>query len=191
MRIFVFLYWITIFLLLGQSGGSSSSNLTASIASTIVQQATQQGQPPAAAAAAAGYAAGYVDPNAYWQQQQQQYGGWQGYGYQGGYGYDPSQQGGAYPAGAYGAGGQMPPQHQPEEDEFELIEHSTPIDVDKLNRELFERNQDLWDAMDEARWCPFNPDNAIPAAKTEENGTTSGVSNGSATAAAPTVTASA
>ena len=132
--------------------------MTASIASTIVQQATQQGQPPAAAAAAAGYGQ-YVDP-AYWQQQQ--YGNWQGYGYQGGYGYDPSQQG-AYPA-QYGAGGPMPAQQQPEEDEFELIEHSTPVDVEKLNRELFERNQDLWDALDEARWCPFNPDSAIQAA---------------------------
>ena len=58
----------------------------------------------------------------------------------------------------------MPAQQQPEEDEFELIEHSTPVDVEKLNRELFERNQDLWDALDEARWCPFNHDSAIQAA---------------------------
>ena len=55
---------------------------------------------------------------------------------QGGYGYDGQQ---AY--AGYGVGGQIPA--QPEEDEFELIEHNTPVDIEKLNRELFERNQDL------------------------------------------------
>ncbi|XP_046461963.1 tRNA selenocysteine 1-associated protein 1-like [Daphnia pulex] len=140
------------------SSTSSTSTLTASIASSIVQAAAS-GQPvqPQAAAAAAGYGQ-YVDP-AYWQQ----YGGWQGYGYQGGYGYDGQQ---AY--AGYGVAGQMPA--QPEEDEFELIEHNTPVDIEKLNRELFERNQDLWDALDEARWTTFNPEKAVPAVKAEENG---------------------
>ena len=140
------------------SSTSSTSTLTASIASSIVQAAaTGQVQPQAAAAAAAGYGQ-YVDP-AYWQQ----YGGWQGYqGYQGGYGYDGQQ---AY--AGYG-GGQMPA--QPEEDEFELIEHNIPVDIDKLNRELFERNQDLWDTLDEARWTPFNPEKVVPPVKAEENG---------------------
>lgn len=99
-----------------------------------------------------------MDP-AYWQQ----YGGWQGYGYQGGYGYDGQQ---AY--AGYGTGGQAPA--QPEEDEFELIEHNVPVDIEKLNRELFEKNQDLWDALDEARWTPFNPEKAVPPVKAEENG---------------------
>lgn len=148
----------TLSLVGSSSSTSSTSTLTASIASSIVQAAAS-GQPvqPQAAAAAAGYGQ-YVDP-AYWQQ----YGGWQGYGYQGGYGYDGQQ---AY--AGYGVGGQMPV--QPEEDEFELIEHNTPVDIEKLNRELFERNQDLWDALDEARWTTFNPEKAVPAVKAEENG---------------------
>lgn len=67
----------------------------------------------------------------------------------------------------------MMPGQMPAEDEFELIEHSTPVDIEKLNRELFERNQELWDVLDEARWTPFNPEKAIPNAPkaTEENGT--------------------
>jgi len=100
----------------------------------------------------------------------QQYGGYQ----QPGYGYEGQA---AYPAQGYpGGGGQMMPgQHpgQPVEDEFELIEHSTPVDIEKLNRELFERNQELYDALDDARWTPFNPDKALPAVvkAAEENGT--------------------
>lgn len=143
--------------LLGTSSSTSStSTLTASIASSIVQAAAT-GQAPQAAAAAAGYGQ-YVDPS-YWQQ----YGGWQGYGYQGGYGYDGQQ---AYVG--YGAPGQAPA--QPEEDEFELIEHNVPVDVDKLNKELFDKNQEFWDLLDEARWTPFNPEKAAPPVKTEENG---------------------
>lgn len=142
------------------------------MASSIVHAAaaqSNQGHQPAAASYGQ-----YVDPNAaYWQQYggwQQQYGGYQ----QPGYGYEGQA---AYPAQGYpGGGGQMMPgQHpgQPVEDEFELIEHSTPVDIEKLNRELFERNQELYDALDDARWTPFNPDKALPAVvkAAEENGT--------------------
>lgn len=40
-----------------------------------------------------------------------------------------------------------------------------------MNRELFERNQDLWDALEESRWSPFNPDKivAVAAAKSEDS----------------------
>lgn len=149
---------------------SSTSSLTASLASTIVQAAASgQAAPVAAAAAAAGYGQ-YMDPS-YWQQ----YGNWQGYGYQG-YGYD--QQAGYTAPYA----GQMPA--QPEEDEFELIEHSNPIDVEKLNKEFFDRNQDLWDAVDEVRWTPFLPEKVVPSQKTEENGTSS--SSASTTTSATT-----
>ena len=123
----------------------------------------------AAAAAAAGY--GVIDPS-YWQQYA---GGWQGYGYQG-YGYD-QQAGYAAPYA-----GQMPA--QPEEDEFELIEHNTPIDVDKLNKEFFDRNQDLWDAVDECSWTPFLPEKVVPSQKTEENGTSAAPASSSTAAVA-------
>lgn len=148
----------------GSSSGSTSStsSLTATLASTIVQAAATGQAPVAAAAAAAGYGQ-YMDPS-YWQQ----YGGWQGYGYQG-YGYD-QQAGYAAPYA-----GQMPA--QPEEDEFELIEHGTTIDVDKLNKEFFDRNQDLWDAVDEVRWTPFLPEKVVPSQKTEENGTAASASS--------------
>lgn len=158
----------------GSSSGSSSSTsgLTASMASSIVQAAAT-GQPLPVQPAAGGAYGQYVDPNAYWQQ----YGGWQGYGgyQQGGYGYDPQAAGAAYPGQYPMAGQMMPGQHQMEEDEFELVEHSTPVDVEKLNRELFERNQELWDALDDARWTPFQPEKALAAAvkpaSEETNGT--------------------
>ncbi|XP_018322900.1 tRNA selenocysteine 1-associated protein 1 [Agrilus planipennis] len=41
-----------------------------------------------------------------------------------------------------------------EEDELELIEHSTPVDVDKLNREKMEQDCNLWDALESSKWLP-------------------------------------
>jgi len=149
----------------GSSSTSSSttSSLTASLASTIVQAAAAQNQAQSQTGTPA-YGQ-YMDPS-YWQQQQQQqpqYGAWPQYGYQGYY------EGQTYPAGQYGAGQAVA--NQPEEDEFELIEHNTPVDIEKLNRELFERNQDLWDTLEDSRWSPFNPEKVVPIVKTEENGT--------------------
>ena len=143
------------------SGGSSSttSGLTASIASTIVHAAAAQSQGQSSAGAVAAGLGQYLDPS-YWQQQQQQY-GWQGYGYQG---YDYSQTG-AYPAGQQA---QWPATAQPEEDEFEPVEHSTVVDIEKMNRELFESNQDLWDTLDECRWTQFNADKIATQVKNEE-----------------------
>lgn len=62
------------------------------------------------------------------------------YGGQGAYyGADPS----AAAAAAAAAGGHAWPgvAAPPDEDEYEPVEHSTAVDVEKLNRELFERNQ--------------------------------------------------
>jgi len=132
------------------SSSSTTSSLTTAIASTIVQAAAAQSGQAQTAATAAGYG-GYYDAN-YWQQY-----GWQGYNY--GQYYDGQQSG-------YGQWGAAPA--QPEEDEFEPIEHSTAVDVEKLNRELFERNQDLWDTLEESRWSPFNPDKVCPPTKNEE-----------------------
>jgi len=149
------------------TNSSTTSSLTASLASTIVQAAAAQNQAQSQTGTP-GYGQ-YMDPS-YWQQQQQQqqqqqpqYGAWPQYGYQGYY------EGQTYPAGQYGAG--QAATNQPEEDEFELIEHNTPVDIEKLNRELFERNQDLWDTLEDSRWSPFNPEKVVPTAKTEENGT--------------------
>ncbi|XP_014218636.1 tRNA selenocysteine 1-associated protein 1 [Copidosoma floridanum] len=43
---------------------------------------------------------------------------------------------------------------KPEEDELELIEHSIPVDVDKLNREIIEQDYNLWDALESSKWIP-------------------------------------
>lgn len=41
-----------------------------------------------------------------------------------------------------------------EEDELELIEHSLPLDVDKLNKERIEQDCNLWDALESSKWLP-------------------------------------
>lgn len=41
-----------------------------------------------------------------------------------------------------------------EEDELELIEHSLPLDADKLNKERIEQDCNLWDALESSKWLP-------------------------------------
>ncbi|KAF7277836.1 hypothetical protein GWI33_009094 [Rhynchophorus ferrugineus] len=40
------------------------------------------------------------------------------------------------------------------EDDLELIEHSLPLDVEKLNREKVEQDCNLWDAIESSKWLP-------------------------------------
>ncbi|XP_049831136.1 tRNA selenocysteine 1-associated protein 1 isoform X1 [Schistocerca gregaria] len=40
------------------------------------------------------------------------------------------------------------------EDDLELIEHNQQIDVEKLNREVTERDYCLWDALESSKWLP-------------------------------------
>lgn len=78
----------------------------------------------------------YYDTSSYWNS----YSAWQ----QGYYESEPTSE--SY--GTYMA------DHKPEEDELELIEHSTPIDTDKLNREVIEQDYNLWDALESSKWIP-------------------------------------
>jgi hypothetical protein len=41
-----------------------------------------------------------------------------------------------------------------EEDLLELIDHSLPLDVDKINRERIEQDCNLWDALESSKWLP-------------------------------------
>lgn len=35
-----------------------------------------------------------------------------------------------------------------------VSEHSIPVDVDKLNREIIEQDYNLWDALESSKWIP-------------------------------------
>lgn len=37
---------------------------------------------------------------------------------------------------------------------FFFTEHSVPIDIDKLNREIIEQDYNLWDALESSKWIP-------------------------------------
>lgn len=37
---------------------------------------------------------------------------------------------------------------------FFFIEHSIPIDIDKVNREIIEQDYNLWDALESSKWIP-------------------------------------
>lgn len=40
------------------------------------------------------------------------------------------------------------------EDDLELIEHSAPLDIEKMNRERLEQDCNLWDALESSKWLP-------------------------------------
>uniref|UniRef100_A0A1B6EK19 tRNA selenocysteine-associated protein 1 n=2 Tax=Cuerna arida TaxID=1464854 RepID=A0A1B6EK19_9HEMI len=42
-----------------------------------------------------------------------------------------------------------------EEDELELIDHNTTTDVEAWNREVMERDYNLWDALESSKWLPL------------------------------------
>ncbi|XP_053595924.1 tRNA selenocysteine 1-associated protein 1 [Microplitis demolitor] len=78
----------------------------------------------------------YYDTSSYWNS----YSAWQ----QGYYESEPT-------ADVYGA---YVSEQKPEEDELELIEHSLPVDSDKLNREIIEQDYNMWDALESSKWIP-------------------------------------
>uniref|UniRef100_U5EYT5 tRNA selenocysteine-associated protein 1 n=1 Tax=Corethrella appendiculata TaxID=1370023 RepID=U5EYT5_9DIPT len=109
----------------------------------------------------------YYDPATYWQN----YSAWQGY-------YDQtaaaqtadpstyySQMAGATDPNAYLAAQQQ--QHHPQtpqqqhyaddqaEDDFQLVEHKFVLDAEKINRELMDRDRNLWDALESSKWMPI------------------------------------
>ncbi|RZF42768.1 hypothetical protein LSTR_LSTR013357 [Laodelphax striatellus] len=42
------------------------------------------------------------------------------------------------------------------EDELDLIEHNTKVDIDSWNKEMIQRDYNLWDALECSKWLPLN-----------------------------------
>lgn len=40
------------------------------------------------------------------------------------------------------------------EDDLELVEHNIPLDVEKMNWELIDRDYNFWDALESSKWLP-------------------------------------
>lgn len=79
----------------------------------------------------------YYDPSTYWQN----YASWQSQGY-------------------YEQSGNEVPHHdsnpfgEKKEDDLDLIEHSAPLDTDKMNRDKIDADCNLWDALESSKWLP-------------------------------------
>lgn len=84
----------------------------------------------------------YYDPSTYWQN----YATWQTQGY-----YDQTEQIAAESA-AYAMSNNM--EAHKKDDDLELVEHSTPLDVEKINKERIEQDCNLWDALESSKWLP-------------------------------------
>lgn len=80
----------------------------------------------------------YYDPSSYWQNYAAN---WQ-------QNYDNST------AGQMQHNAYVPPQEEKKEDDLELIEHSVPLDIDKMNREKIDQDCNLWDAIESCKWLP-------------------------------------
>jgi len=83
----------------------------------------------------------YYDPSSYWQNYAAN---WQQQGY-----YDQGThaqiQHNTYVAA---------PEPPKKEDELELIEHSVPLDIDKMNRDKIDQDCNFWDALESSKWLP-------------------------------------
>merc|ERR1711983_572922 len=114
-------------------------------------------QAPAAAAAAAAAAVNAYSQDAYYQYYQNwsQYAAWNQYSQQ--YpdysGYPQNGKEGETNYGHYpdGYGGQNEESNN-EGDEFELIEHSSSLDVDATNKKFLARTEELWDSIETSGW---------------------------------------
>ncbi|XP_054277239.1 tRNA selenocysteine 1-associated protein 1-like isoform X2 [Macrosteles quadrilineatus] len=84
----------------------------------------------------------YYDNHNYWQS----YSSWQSY------------YGGSSPGShtVHSSIQQVPLESQTQvQDDLELIDHNTTTDVEAWNRELMERDYNLWDAMESSKWLPL------------------------------------
>lgn len=82
----------------------------------------------------------YYDPSTYWQN----YANWQS-----GYNYEHEQA-----AGHDGYSGDNASHDKKHEDDLELIEHTVPLDVEKMNAETIEQDVNFWGALEGSRWLP-------------------------------------
>ncbi|KAK4288056.1 hypothetical protein Pmani_038895 [Petrolisthes manimaculis] len=56
---------------------------------------------------------------------------------------------GDYSSGMEGSNGDS---KDSSKEDFEPVEWNIPIDVNKMNKEYIERSEELWQAIDKARW---------------------------------------
>ncbi|XP_074034236.1 tRNA Selenocysteine associated protein [Leptinotarsa decemlineata] len=84
----------------------------------------------------------YYDPSTYWQN----YASWQTQGY-----YDQSEHQMSHES-AFLANSQ----DVKKEDDLDLIEHSVPLDFDKMNRDKIDADCNLWDAVESSKWMPVD-----------------------------------
>ncbi|XP_048518287.1 tRNA selenocysteine 1-associated protein 1 isoform X2 [Dendroctonus ponderosae] len=82
----------------------------------------------------------YYDPSSYWQNYAANW--------QQGYNMDQANTG-HMPQNTYMAATEMK-----KEDELELIDHSVPLDIDKLNRDKIDQDCNFWDALESSKWLP-------------------------------------
>ncbi|XP_063609517.1 tRNA selenocysteine 1-associated protein 1-like [Penaeus indicus] len=86
------------------------------------------------------------DYSQYYEQYWNNYAAWQNYGTY----YDPySSSYGDYNTGLEGGTGDA---KDTSKEDFEPVEWNVPIDVDKANSEYIERSEELWQAIEKARW---------------------------------------
>ncbi|XP_056630739.1 tRNA selenocysteine 1-associated protein 1 [Diorhabda sublineata] len=81
----------------------------------------------------------YYDPTTYWQN----YASWQPQGY---YEQTTDQQITHEGTNSYA---------ERKEDDLDLIEHTTPLDIDKMNRDKIDADCNLWDALECSKWLPY------------------------------------
>ncbi|XP_067003883.1 tRNA selenocysteine 1-associated protein 1 isoform X2 [Anabrus simplex] len=141
-----------------QASSSTDSRCTDYFAA-VSQEGTSSGTSHTTSSTAGGYSSSqdysqYYDPS-YWQN----YSAWQGY-------YDTSSDPTASSAhmqatqdylqslSAYSAAQAVDESINPE-DEMELVEHNVPLDIEKMNRELIERDYCLYDALESSKWLPL------------------------------------
>ena len=131
-------------------------------------------------ATATDYSQQYYDPSSYWQNYQ----AWQGYYDQTGQAatMDPSayyQMSAAAQSQDPNAAVYMAAQHQQiqqtaydqqqpqqpaqhhhhhhqEDDELALVDHKVTLDINKMNREIMDRDRNLWDALESSKWMPVD-----------------------------------
>ncbi|VEN62665.1 unnamed protein product [Callosobruchus maculatus] len=87
----------------------------------------------------------YYDPSTYWQN----YASWQQQGY-----YDHSSEHHAVQDSSVLSG--TLDLKKEGGDDLDLIEHTVPLDVDKLNREKIDADCHLWDALESSKWLPMD-----------------------------------
>jgi len=46
--------------------------------------------------------------------------------------------------------------NQDEENEYELVEHNEPLNIERLNMEFIANNDEFWDAVEASRWAPID-----------------------------------